>query len=114
MRLAYRLERLGFPALYEYSHRMDHEINMEDGGAAHVTAARELARRGHDVVVSGHTHVGTYLDTGDGIRRRLCATLDLDRRECQLREFRGRRVPVEREEPWQHSVEGTRSPSTDH
>jgi len=31
------------------------------------------------------------------VRRRMYASLDLDRRECQLLEFPGRRVPVERE-----------------
>jgi len=57
-------------------------------------------------VVFGHTHVerhvelrggGTYINTGDCVRRRMYASLDIDRRECQLLEFPHRRVPVERE-----------------
>jgi len=106
MWFVYRLKRLGFPALYAYSYRMDYELNVKDGGAVHVEAARELVRRGYDVVVFGHTHVerhvelrggGTYINTGDCVRRRMYASLDLERRQCQLLEFPGRRVPPERE-----------------
>src|SRR5262245_66410288 len=106
MWLVYWLKRLGLPALYRYSYRMDYELNMKDGGAAHVAAARDLVRRGYDVVVFGHTHVerhvefpggGTYINTGDCVRRRIYASLDLERRECQLCEFPGRRVPVTRD-----------------
>jgi UDP-2,3-diacylglucosamine pyrophosphatase LpxH len=106
MWLVYRLKRLGLPALYHYSYRMDYELNVKDGGQAHVQAAREHVQRGYDVVVFGHTHVerhiefrggGTYINTGDCVRRRLYASLDLDRRQCHLLEFPGRRVPPERE-----------------
>jgi UDP-2,3-diacylglucosamine pyrophosphatase LpxH len=106
MWLVYRLKRLGWPALYDYSYRMDYAINMKDGGAAHVEAARVLVRQGYDVVVFGHTHVerhvefrggGTYINTGDCVRRRMYASLDLERRQCRLLEFPGRRVPPERE-----------------
>jgi predicted phosphodiesterase len=106
MWLAYRLKRLGVPALYHYSYRKDYELNVKDGGAAHVRAARDLVRQGYDVVVFGHTHVerhvefrggGTYINTGDCVRRRMYASLDLERRQCQLLEFPGRRVPPERE-----------------
>ncbi|MBA0084074.1 MAG: metallophosphoesterase family protein, partial [Acidobacteria bacterium Pan2503] len=106
MWLGYRLKRMGFPGLYRYSYRMDYKINMKDGGSAHLEAARRLLRGGYDVVVFGHTHVerhvelrggGTYINTGDCVRRRMYASLDLDRRECQLLEFPRRRVPVERE-----------------
>src|SRR5262249_46873127 len=99
MWLGYRLKRMGFPGLYRYSYRMDYEINMKDGGAAHLEAARDLARQGYDVVVFGHTHVerhvelrggGTYINTGDCLRRRMYASLDLERRECRLVEFPGR------------------------
>ena len=105
MWFGYRLKRLGFPQLYNYSYRMDYEFNMKDGGAAHLEAARELVGRGYDIVVFGHTHVarhvefrrgGTYINTGDCVRRRMYASLDLERRECQLLEFPARRVPVER------------------
>jgi UDP-2,3-diacylglucosamine pyrophosphatase LpxH len=108
MWLAYRLKRLGFPALYHFSYRMDYERNMKDGGAAQVEAARDLVRRGYyDVVIFGHTHVarhvelrggGTYINTGDCIRRRIYASLDLERRECRLFEFPGRLIPAETEE----------------
>ena len=106
MWLVYRLKRLGLPALYEYSYRMDYALNMKDGGAVHVEAARDHVRRGYDVVVFGHTHVarhvelrggGVYINTGDCLRRRMYASLDLARRQCQLFEFPGRRVPTERE-----------------
>jgi UDP-2,3-diacylglucosamine pyrophosphatase LpxH len=106
MWLVYRLKRLGWPAPYNYSYRMDYAMNMKDGGAAHVEAARALVRQGYDVVVFGHTHVerhvefrggGTYINTGDCVRRRMYASLDLDRRQCHLLEFPGRRVPPERE-----------------
>ena len=40
MWLVYRLKRVGLPALYHYSYRMDYELNMKDGGAAHLEAAR--------------------------------------------------------------------------
>ena len=85
---------------------MDYELNVKDGGAAHVEAARAHVQRGYDVVVFGHTHGerhvelrggGTYINTGDCVRRRIYASLDLDRRECHLVEYPGRRVPVERE-----------------
>jgi UDP-2,3-diacylglucosamine pyrophosphatase LpxH len=107
MWLVYRLKRVGLPALYHYSYRMDYERNMKDGGAAHLEAARHLVRRGYDVVVFGHTHVprhvelregGTYINTGDCVRRRMYASLDLERRECQLFQFPGRRVATERED----------------
>lgn len=106
MWLAYRLKRVRFPALYDWSYRMDYERNMKDGGAAHVEAARRLVRGGYDVVVFGHTHVerhvelregGTYINTGDCVRRRMYASLDLERRECALFEFPGQRVATERE-----------------
>jgi UDP-2,3-diacylglucosamine pyrophosphatase LpxH len=106
MWLAYRLTRLGLPGLYHWSHRMDYHRYMRDGGAVHVEAARRLLRRGYDVVVFGHTHVarhvrlrggGTYINTGDCVRRRVYASLDLERRECRLFEFPGRCVTVERE-----------------
>lgn len=106
MWFGYRLKRMGIPGLYSYSYRMDYEINMKDGGAVHVEAARALVRRGYDVVVFGHTHVarhvefrggGVYINTGDCVQRRMYASLDLERRECRLFEFPGRRVPVERE-----------------
>ena len=106
MWLVYRLKRLGFPALYEFSYRRDYELNMKDGGAAHLEAARGLVRRGWDVVVFGHTHVerhvelrggGTYINTGDCVRRRMYASLDLARRECRLLEFPERPVDPERE-----------------
>ena len=106
MWLGYRLKRMGLPSLYNHSYRMDYEMNMKDGGAVHVEAARAHVRRGYDVVVFGHTHVerhvefrdgGVYINTGDCVRRRMYASLDLARRECRLFEFPGRRVPVERE-----------------
>lgn len=105
MWLGYRLKRLGLPGLHDFNYRMDYEMNMKDGGAAHLAAARRLLRGGYDVVVFGHTHVerhvefregGTYLNTGDCIRRRLYASIDLARRACELREFGGGPVPVER------------------
>ena len=61
----------------------------------------------NDAVVFGHTHVarhvelrqgGTYVNTGDCVRRRIYASLDLERRECRLFEFPGRRVTTEQEE----------------
>jgi predicted phosphodiesterase len=85
---------------------MDYQLNMKDGGAAHLEAARAHVGRGYDVVVFGHTHVerhvelrggGTYINTGDCVRRRMYASLDLERRQCHLLEFPGRRVPPERE-----------------
>jgi UDP-2,3-diacylglucosamine pyrophosphatase LpxH len=106
MWLVYRLKRLGFPALYRYSYRMDYELNVKDGGRAHVEAARDHVRRGYDVVVFGHTHVerhvefrdgGTYINTGDCVRRRMYASLDLEHRQCHVLEFPGRRVPRERD-----------------
>lgn len=106
MWLVYRLKRVGLPALYHYSYRMDYELNMKDGGAAHLNAARALVQGGYDVVVFGHTHVarhvelrggGTYINTGDCVRRRIYASLDLERRECRLFEFPGSRLPTERE-----------------
>jgi len=106
MWLVYRLKRCGLPALYDYSYRMDYQLNMKDGGAAHLEAARAHVGRGYDVVVFGHTHVerhvelrggGTYINTGDCVRRRMYASLDLERRQCHLLEFPGRRVPPERE-----------------
>ena len=105
--LTYRLKRLGLPALYEFSYRREYEMYMKDGGAVHVEAARDLVRQGYDVVVFGHTHVerhvqlrggGTYINTGDCVRRRMYASLDLDRRECRLVEYPDRRVEAEREE----------------
>jgi UDP-2,3-diacylglucosamine pyrophosphatase LpxH len=107
MWLVYRLKRVGLPALYHYSYRMDYKLNMKDGGAAHLEAARDLVQRGYDVVVFGHTHVarhvelrggGTYINTGDCVRRRMYACLDLERHECRLFEFPGRRVVTERED----------------
>jgi UDP-2,3-diacylglucosamine pyrophosphatase LpxH len=107
MWLIYRLKRIGLPALYHWSYRIDYELNMKDGGAAHVEAARRLVRDGYDVVVFGHTHVarhvelregGTYINTGDCVRRRMYASLDLERRECRLFEFPGRCVATERED----------------
>jgi predicted phosphodiesterase len=104
--LTYRLKRLGFPALYEFSFRREYEMYMKDGGALHVEAARAHVERGYDVVVFGHTHVerhvelrggGIYINTGDCIRRRMYASLDLARRECRLLEFGGGVVPAERE-----------------
>ena len=104
--LTYRLKRLGFPALYEFSYRREYEMYMRDGGAVHVEAARGLVEQGYHVVVFGHTHVerhvelrggGTYINTGDCVRRRMYASLDLERRECRLVEYPGRRVPAERE-----------------
>jgi hypothetical protein len=53
MWLVYRLKRLGLPALYHYSYRMDYELNVKDGGRAHVRAARDHVRQGYDVVVFG-------------------------------------------------------------
>jgi UDP-2,3-diacylglucosamine pyrophosphatase LpxH len=106
MWLVYRLKRLGFRGLYDYSYRKDYELNMKDGGAAHLEAARGLVKHGYDVVVFGHTHVerhvefrggGTYINTGDCVRRRMYASLDLARRECRLVEFPDRRVPAERD-----------------
>ena len=106
MWLVYRLKRLGFPRLYHYSYRMDYELNVKDGGRAHERAAREHVRRGYDVVVFGHTHLehhvefrggGTYLNTGDCVRRRLYASLDLERRQCRVLAFPGGPIPVERE-----------------
>jgi len=106
MWLVYRLKRCGLPALYDYSYRMDYQLNMKDGGAAHLEAARAHVGRGYDVVVFGHTHVerhvelrggGTYINTGDCVRRRMYASLDLERRQCHLLEFPGRCVPPERE-----------------
>jgi UDP-2,3-diacylglucosamine pyrophosphatase LpxH len=106
MWFVYRLKRLGFRAPYDFSYARDYEWNMKDGGVAHVAAARNLVRRGYDVVVFGHTHVerhvefggdGTYINTGDCVQRRMYASIDLERRECRLLEFPGRRVPVERE-----------------
>jgi len=106
MWFVYRLKRLGCPAPYDFSYARDYEWNMKDGGVAHVAAARNLLRRGYDVVVFGHTHVerhvefgggGTYINTGDCVRRRMYASIDLERRKCRLLEFPGRRVPVDRE-----------------
>jgi predicted phosphodiesterase len=106
MWLTYRLKRMGLPRLYNYSYRMDYEMYVKDGGAVHVEAARALVRGGYDVVVFGHTHVarhvefrggGVYLNTGDCMRRRMYASLDLERRECRLFEFPGRQVPLERD-----------------
>ena len=106
MWFGYRLKRMGLPSLYRYSYRMDYEINMKDGGSAHLEAARRVLRGGYHVVVFGHTHVerhvelrggGIYINTGDCVRRRMYASLDLESRECQLLEFPHRRVPVERE-----------------
>jgi UDP-2,3-diacylglucosamine pyrophosphatase LpxH len=106
MWLAYRLKRLGLPALYEFSYRKDYQLNMKDGGAVHVEAARQHVQRGYDLVVFGHTHVarhvelrggGIYINTGDCVRRRMYASLDLERRQCHLLEFPGGRVPTERE-----------------
>ncbi len=106
MWLVYRLKCLGFPALYHYSYRMDYELNVKDGGRAHVQAARAHVHRGYDVVVFGHTHVarhvefrggGTYINTGDCVRRRLYASLDLERRQCRVLAFPGGPIPVERE-----------------
>lgn len=107
MWLAYRLKRLGFPLLYVHGYRVDYENNMRDGGALHLEAARRLVREGgYDVVVFGHTHVerhvlmrggGTYINTGDCLKRRMYCSIDLKRRRCELREFRGRHVPVEHE-----------------
>ena len=106
MWLVYRLKRLGLPGPYRFSYRKDYELNMQDGGAAHLNAARGHVARGYDVVVFGHTHVerhvelrggGTYINTGDCVRRRMYASLDLRRRECRLLEFPGRCLPPERE-----------------
>jgi len=94
--------------LYDHGYRVDYERNMRDGGALHVEAARRLIREdGYDVVVFGHTHVephvlmrggGTYINTGDCVQRRMYCSIDLKMRRCGLREFRVRRVPVERKE----------------
>ena len=45
MWLVYRLKRLGLRAPYDYSYRMDYELNVKDGGAAHVEAARAHVQR---------------------------------------------------------------------
>jgi hypothetical protein len=54
--------------------------------------------------VFGHTHVerfvnfrggGTYMNTGDCLRRKMYASIDTRTGHCSLRHFRGPAVPAE-------------------
>jgi len=105
MWLAYRLKTLRLPHLYDYGFRVDYDRNMKDGGQSHVReASRILRQERFDVVVFGHTHVerlvnfrggGTYINTGDCLRRKMYASIDTRTGNCSLRHFRGSAVPTE-------------------